>query len=114
MITKEDRLNMQQEYLQDYYTNKFTINGMATLNVDTDLAQNIIVDTWVTFNVETMITDNELLNDLFNDRIDNISVLDIPYTDEYIVHGTDNKLYDGIGHIVKVNKVVNADNVSAI
>ena len=114
----ELKYDMLAEELQDDFTMDFQFNGTAILNVDTDLAQNIDVETWVSFKIETNTIgqygyDTELLNERASEHLCNLSIDDIPFLDEYIIHTPYNK-YEGQGHIVKVNRVVNTYHVSMV
>ena len=114
----ELKYDILAEELQDDFTMDFQFNGTAILNVDTDLAQNIDVETWVSFKITVNTLgsigyDEDELNRKASDRLNNLSIDDIPFPDEYIIHTPYNK-YEGQGHIVKVNKVVNTYHVSMV
>ena len=112
------KYDMLAEELQDDFTMDFQFNGTAILNVDTDLAQNINVEVWISFKIKTNTIgqcgyDTELLNERASEHLQNLSLDDIPFLDEYIIHTPYNK-YEGQGTIVKVNKTVYAGNVSMV
>lgn len=114
----ELKYDMLTEELQDDFTMDFQFNGTAILNVDTDLAQNIDVEVWVSFKIKTNTIgqcgyDTELLNERASEHLQNLSIDDIPFPEQYIIHTPYNK-YEGQGVIVKVNRVVNAYHVSMV
>ena len=112
----ELKYDMMLDELHEIPTMDFKFQGTAILNVDTDLAQGINVETWVSFKITvdtlgSMDYDKDELNEKAGKKLNNITLDDIPFIDEYIIH-MDYKKFEGQGHIIKVNKVVNTYNVS--
>ena len=108
--------DMMFDELHEIPTIDFKFQGTAILNVDTDLAQGINVETWVSFKVTVNTLgltdyDKDELNDKASEKLNNITIDDIPFIDEYIIH-TDYKKFEGQGRIIKVNKVINTYNVT--
>ena len=108
--------DMMFDELHEIPTMDIRFQGTAILNVDTDLAQGINVEVWVSFKITvntlgSMNYDEDELNDKVNEKLHNITIDDIPFIDEYIIH-MDYKKFEGQGHIIKVNRVVNTYNVT--
>lgn len=111
-------MNMNYDMMFDelHETMDFRFQGTAILNVDTDLAQGINVETWVSFKVTVNTLgftdyDKDELNDKASEKLNNITIDDIPFINEYIIH-MDCKKFEGQGRIIKVNKVIDTCNVT--
>ena len=108
--------DMMFDELHEIPTMDFQFQGTAILNVDTDLAQGINVEVWVSFKITvntlgSMDYDKDELNGKVNEKLHNITIDDIPFINQYIIH-MDYKKFEGQGRIITVNKVVNTCNIT--